>query len=79
MTGSYHGEFHNMKENLFAICMNWYCDDSLLYCFSEMIEAVGHEFMEDFFGSCETVLAENGLFVIQVGSFDCYRHIQVKC
>ncbi|KAG7011456.1 hypothetical protein SDJN02_26362, partial [Cucurbita argyrosperma subsp. argyrosperma] len=28
---------------------------------TEMIEAVGHEFMEDFFGSCESVLEENGL------------------
>lgn len=32
-----------------------------------MIEAVGHEFMENFFGSCESVLAENGLLVLQVG------------
>ena len=39
----------------------------LLLYFSEMIEAVGHEFMEDFFGSCESVLAENGIFVQQVG------------
>lgn len=40
-----------------------------------MIEAVGHEFMEDFFGSCESVLAENGLFVLQVGSLGHYRHL----
>jgi cyclopropane-fatty-acyl-phospholipid synthase len=33
---------------------------------SEMIEAVGHEYMEDFFGCCESVLAENGLLVLQV-------------
>jgi cyclopropane fatty-acyl-phospholipid synthase-like methyltransferase len=31
-----------------------------------MIEAVGHEYMEEFFGCCESVLAENGLFVLQV-------------
>ncbi|KAG7026046.1 ufaA1, partial [Cucurbita argyrosperma subsp. argyrosperma] len=29
------------------------------------LESVGHEFMEDFFGSCESVLAENGLLVLQ--------------
>ena len=39
----------------------------LFLYFSEMIEAVGHEFMEDFFGTCESVLAENGIFVQQVG------------
>ena len=31
-----------------------------------MLVAVGHEFMEDFFGSCENALEENGLFVLQV-------------
>lgn len=31
-----------------------------------MLESVGHEFMEDFFGSCESVLVENGLLVLQV-------------
>jgi cyclopropane-fatty-acyl-phospholipid synthase len=31
-----------------------------------MIEAVGHEYMEEFFGCCESVLAENGLLVLQV-------------
>lgn len=34
---------------------------------SEMLEAVGHEFMEEFFRSCESVLAEDGLLVLQVG------------
>ena len=54
----------------------------LLLYFSEMIEAVGHEFMEDFFGSCESVLAENGLFVLQVGSLDCSTNSiydKIKC
>jgi spermidine synthase len=37
-----------------------------LHLSSEMIEAVGHEYMEEFFGCCESVLAENGLFVLQV-------------
>jgi len=31
-----------------------------------MIEAVGHEYMEEFFGCCESVLADNGLLVLQV-------------
>lgn len=33
-----------------------------------MLESVGHEFMDDFFASCESVLAENGLLVLQVTS-----------
>jgi cyclopropane-fatty-acyl-phospholipid synthase len=31
-----------------------------------MIEAVGHEFMDEFFGCCESLLAEEGLLVLQV-------------
>lgn len=31
-----------------------------------MIEAVGHEYMEEFFGCCESVLADDGLLVLQV-------------
>jgi cyclopropane-fatty-acyl-phospholipid synthase len=31
-----------------------------------MIEAVGHEFMDKFFGCCESLLAEEGLLVLQV-------------
>lgn len=31
-----------------------------------MLEAVGHEYMEEFFGCCESVLAKDGLFVLQV-------------
>lgn len=37
--------------------------------FSEMIEAVGHEYMEEFFGCCESLLAEDGLLVLQVTHF----------
>uniref|UniRef100_A0A9I9E159 Cyclopropane-fatty-acyl-phospholipid synthase n=1 Tax=Cucumis melo TaxID=3656 RepID=A0A9I9E159_CUCME len=37
--------------------------DRIISC--GMLECVGHEFMEDFFGSCESVLAENGLLVLQ--------------
>ncbi|XP_011649135.2 uncharacterized protein LOC105434590 isoform X1 [Cucumis sativus] len=50
--------------------------DRIISC--EMIEAVGHEFMEDFFGTCESVLAENGIFVQQFTAmpdarYDAYR------
>ena len=31
-----------------------------------MVEHVGHEYMEEFFGCCESLLAEDGLFVLQV-------------
>jgi spermidine synthase len=31
-----------------------------------MIEHVGHEFMEVFFSCCESVLAEDGVIVLQV-------------
>lgn len=34
--------------------------------FSEMIEHVGHEYMEEFFGCCDKLLSEDGLFVLQV-------------
>ncbi|XP_043810968.1 cyclopropane mycolic acid synthase 1 isoform X2 [Manihot esculenta] len=33
--------------------------------FSEMIEHVGHEYMEEFFGCCDKLLSEDGLFVLQ--------------
>ncbi|KAK8632672.1 hypothetical protein V6N13_073058 [Hibiscus sabdariffa] len=44
--------------------------DRIISC--EMIEAVGHEYMEDFFGCCESVLAKDGLFVLQSGA--CGEH-----
>ena len=34
--------------------------------FNEMIEHVGHEYMDEFFGCCVSLLAEDGLFVLQV-------------
>ncbi|XP_040987774.1 tuberculostearic acid methyltransferase UfaA1 [Juglans microcarpa x Juglans regia] len=37
--------------------------DRILAC--EMIEHVGHEFMEEFFGCCESLLAEDGILVLQ--------------
>lgn len=38
--------------------------DRIISC--EMLEAVGHEFMEEFFTCCESALAEDGLLVLQV-------------
>nr|XP_016456914.1 PREDICTED: uncharacterized protein LOC107780832 isoform X1 [Nicotiana tabacum] len=45
----------------------------------EMIEHVGHEFMDEFFTCCESALAEDGLLVVQFTSvpderYDEYRH-----
>ncbi|KAK4427844.1 putative fatty acid methyltransferase [Sesamum alatum] len=37
--------------------------DRIISC--EMIEHVGHEFMEEFFRCCESALAENGILVLQ--------------
>ncbi|WCJ25944.1 Cyclopropane-fatty-acyl-phospholipid synthase [Euphorbia peplus] len=37
--------------------------DRIISC--EMIEHVGDEYMDEFFGYCESLLAENGLFVLQ--------------
>lgn len=42
---------------------------------SEMIEGVGHEFMDDFFGCCESLLAPDGLFVLQVSTNRREYHI----
>nr|GEU95841.1 cyclopropane-fatty-acyl-phospholipid synthase [Tanacetum cinerariifolium] len=36
--------------------------DRIISC--EMLEAVGHEYMEEFFGCCESILADDGLFVV---------------
>ncbi|KAK8623815.1 hypothetical protein V6N13_065178 [Hibiscus sabdariffa] len=46
--------------------------DRIISC--EMIEAVGHEYMEDFFGCCESVLAEDGLLVLQFTSMPEERY-----
>ncbi|MCD7469753.1 hypothetical protein HAX54_008934 [Datura stramonium] len=40
----------------------------------EMLEAVGHEFMEEFFTCCESALAEDGLLVLQFISIPDERY-----
>ncbi|MBA0856513.1 hypothetical protein Goshw_029689, partial [Gossypium schwendimanii] len=71
-----------LQENIrFQLCdyrqlPSTYKYDRIISC--EMIAAVGHEYMEDFFDCCESVLAEDGLLVLQFTSipekrFDEYR------
>lgn len=50
--------------------------DRIISC--EMIEAVGHEYMEDFFGCCESVLAKDGLFVLQFISIPDERYDEYR-
>ncbi|KAG1361485.1 putative Cyclopropane fatty acid synthase [Cocos nucifera] len=45
---------------------------------NEMIEGVGHEYMEDFFGCCESLLAEDGLFVLQFISIPDKRYDEYR-
>ncbi|WMV48039.1 hypothetical protein MTR67_041424, partial [Solanum verrucosum] len=51
--------------------------DRIISC--EMLEAVGHEFMAEFFTCCESALAEDGLLVLQFiyipdDRYDSHRH-----
>ncbi|PNX90369.1 cyclopropane-fatty-acyl-phospholipid synthase [Trifolium pratense] len=43
-----------------------------------MIEAVGHEYMEEFFGCCESVLAIDGLLVLQFISIPDERYDEYR-
>nr|GMD67795.1 Cyclopropane-fatty-acyl-phospholipid synthase [Ipomoea batatas] len=43
-----------------------------------MLEAVGHEFMNEFFGRCESVLAENGILVLQFISIPDERYDEYR-
>ncbi|KAJ4776257.1 Cyclopropane-fatty-acyl-phospholipid synthase [Rhynchospora pubera] len=46
--------------------------DRIISC--EMIEHVGHEYMDEFFGCCESLLAEDGLLVLQFTSMPDSRY-----
>ncbi|XP_010532683.1 PREDICTED: uncharacterized protein LOC104808652 isoform X2 [Tarenaya hassleriana] len=46
--------------------------DRIISC--EMIEAVGHKFMETFFNRCESALAEEGLLVLQFSAVPDSRY-----
>lgn len=50
--------------------------DRIISC--EMIEHVGHEYMEKFFGCCESLLAEDGLFVLQFISIPDERYDEYR-
>ncbi|GAB4843086.1 hypothetical protein Ancab_013065 [Ancistrocladus abbreviatus] len=50
--------------------------DRIISC--EMLEAVGHEYMEEFFGRCESILAENGLLVLQFISIPDERYDEYR-
>ncbi|THU64133.1 hypothetical protein C4D60_Mb01t23270 [Musa balbisiana] len=43
-----------------------------------MIEGVGHEYMEQFFGCCESLLAEDGIFVLQFISIPDERYDEYR-
>ncbi|KAL8139603.1 hypothetical protein V2J09_005624 [Rumex salicifolius] len=45
---------------------------------NEMLEAVGHEYMEDFFHCCDSVLADNGLLVLQFISIPDERYDEYR-
>lgn len=50
--------------------------DRIISC--EMIEAVGHEYMEEFFDCCDSILAEDGLFVLQFTSIPDERYNEYR-
>ncbi|KAK2985203.1 hypothetical protein RJ640_010492, partial [Escallonia rubra] len=50
--------------------------DRIISC--EMLEAVGHEYMEEFFTCCESVLAKDGLFVLQFISIPDERYDEYR-
>ncbi|KEH42686.1 putative cyclopropane-fatty-acyl-phospholipid synthase [Medicago truncatula] len=50
--------------------------DRIISC--EMIEAVGHEYMEEFFGCCESVMANDGLLVLQFISIPDERYDEYR-
>ncbi|XP_064949045.1 uncharacterized protein LOC103974927 isoform X2 [Musa acuminata AAA Group] len=50
--------------------------DRIISC--EMIEGVGHEYMEQFFGCCESLLADDGIFVLQFISIPDERYDEYR-
>ncbi|KAF6137776.1 hypothetical protein GIB67_040484 [Kingdonia uniflora] len=45
---------------------------------NEMVEAVGHEYMEEYFSCCDAALAENGLLVLQFTSMPDERYEEYR-
>ncbi|KAG5588235.1 hypothetical protein H5410_048669 [Solanum commersonii] len=50
----------------------------LMIIFSEMLESVGHEFMEEFFTCCEYALADDGILVLQFISIPDERYDEYR-
>ncbi|XP_027164566.1 uncharacterized protein LOC113764778 [Coffea eugenioides] len=50
--------------------------DRIISC--EMLEAVGHEYMEKYFSSCNSVLAEDGILVLQFISIPDERYEEYR-
>ncbi|XP_042401966.1 uncharacterized protein LOC121991946 [Zingiber officinale] len=50
--------------------------DRIISC--ETVEAVGHEFMDEFFSCCDSVLAEDGIFVLQFSSIPDQRYDEYR-
>ncbi|CAO2832203.1 unnamed protein product [Amaranthus hypochondriacus] len=50
--------------------------DRIISC--EMLEAVGHEYMEEFFRCCDSLMAPNGLFVLQFISIPDERYDEYR-
>ncbi|XP_072993259.1 uncharacterized protein [Typha latifolia] len=50
--------------------------DRIISC--EMIEGVGHEYMEEFFGCCESLMSEDGVFVLQFISIPDERYDEYR-
>ncbi|KAF9586852.1 hypothetical protein IFM89_039927, partial [Coptis chinensis] len=50
--------------------------DRIISC--EMIEAVGHEYIDEFFGCCDSVLAEDGLLVLQFTAIPDARYDEYR-
>ncbi|KAL0433242.1 UNVERIFIED_CONTAM: Sphingolipid C9-methyltransferase 1 [Sesamum latifolium] len=50
--------------------------DRIISC--EMLEAVGHEYMEEFFRCCESLLEENGILVLQFISIPDERYDEYR-
>lgn len=78
---------HRVKEAGLQDCIRFLlCDyrqllgghkyDRIISC--EMLEAVGHEYMEEFFRCCDSILAPNGLLVLQFISIPDERYDEYR-
>ncbi|KAG6536224.1 hypothetical protein ZIOFF_001274 [Zingiber officinale] len=52
--------------------------DRIISCYSGMIEGVGHEYIDDFFGCCESLLSTDGILVLQFISIPDQRYDEYR-